>query len=526
MFLHFKRCIAGVVIALFIVLSAHADVFDVRSFGAVGDKSTKNTQAFQKAIDACNKAGGGTVLVPAGDFISGQLTLKSNVTLAFETGATLWASRDTLDYRRMMSGGDCQTYFLLADKCENIAITGRGTIHGTGEKSLRRHANDDLNDRPDFRIGMMNITNSRNVALKDITIKYSDTWTLIFHKCDGVFVDGVSILNNYYRINSDGIDPSSSKNVFISNCYLITGDDGICLKTIKGVPCENVVVDNCTIESVSTAIKLGTSSDGDFRDIHFSNCTVRNSGCGIGFFIKDGGTAERITFSNISIGTQEDLDALNNALKTTIIPIYIDIEKRRETSPIGAVRDITFSDIQVDTDRSILLQGMPESKITNITLKNITMRIDRASSYDARVKRGGGISNPNDERISKYIRMPSYCAIAYAEDITIDGFRVYVPGEVQKEYDRTAISVFETTGVRMSAVDRVAGGAVSQEPVALLHNCQNAMVYGNMARKGTKSFLGLSGKETKSVVLKANDLTGAASPVTMSPEVPKGAVAE
>lgn len=211
-----NRPIMSMGIVLLCCLPAQAKIYDITDFGAISNKAADNTQPIRKAITSCAAAGGGTVYVPAGDYGCGGLQLKSNVTLHLEAGATLWVSPNKAHY----TDGN---RFLYARDQKNITIRGRGTIHGTGQEDLGRKKGD-KRPRPDFRVGILQFVRCENVMIKDITVRYSDSWTFDLEFCQKVYITGVSILNNYYRVNADGIDPVSCKNVHISNCYIIAGD--------------------------------------------------------------------------------------------------------------------------------------------------------------------------------------------------------------------------------------------------------------------------------------------------------------
>jgi polygalacturonase len=272
-------------------------IYDVRRFGARPGRKSNDTAAFQSAIDACHQAGGGTVYVPSGEYLTGGLLLRSRVTIYLEAAATIYASTRPDDYRRHGPN------LITARKAEFVSVIGPGVLHGQGTKDLGRRPGAAFEPRPEFRTQVILLEGCRNVILRDFTILYSDSWACHLRRCDKVVIDGVTILNNYFRTNSDGMDPESCRNVRISDCHITAGDDCICLKTSDGIPCEDIVITNCTTESIATAIKLGTASEGDFRNITISNCTVRNSTVGVGFFIKDGGAIEGVTVSNLAIET-------------------------------------------------------------------------------------------------------------------------------------------------------------------------------------------------------------------------------
>ncbi len=435
-------------------------MFNVREFGAKGDKRHNDQPAIQSAIDACVKAGGGTVYLPSGDYLSGTIRLYSNVALKLEAGATLWASRSPQHYESQRSG-----HLILAKDAEHISIVGPGRIHGQATEDLGRRGD---GERPAFRTGIMLLESCRNVIIRDLTILYSDAWTIHLKRCDTVFIDGVTIINNYYRVNSDGIDPNSCRNVHISNCHIIAGDDCIVLKTTEPHPCENITVANCTLESIAAALKLGTESHGDFRNVHFSNCVIRNSSVGIGFYMKDGGTMERVTFSNISIETRESPSA-------QVYPIFMDIERRHPDSKIGRICDVIFRDILIHSGSGVLIQGMARSPIENLILQNVIFRVDRAEDYSKRRKAIGGRRTTSDERDTLYARQPSYVTLAHIDGLTLENLRVMIAEDVFRRYERSALICNEVeNGVIRNVYRRPLNDG--KPPVVSLLNCRDTLV--------------------------------------------------
>jgi hypothetical protein len=434
-------------------------MFNVREFGAKGDKRSNDRLAIQSAIDACVKAGGGTVYLPSGDYLSGAIRLYSNVTLKLGAGATLWASRSPQHYESQRSA-----HLILAKDAEHISIIGPGRIHGQATEDLGWRGE---GERPSFRTGIMLLESCKNVIIRDLTILYSDAWTIHLKRCDTVFIDGVTIINNYYRVNSDGIDPNSCRNVHISNCHIVAGDDCIVLKTTEPHPCENVVVTNCTLESIATALKLGTESHGDFRNVHISNCVIRNSSVGIGFYMKDGGIMEGITFSNISIEIRESPSA-------QVYPIFMDIERRHPDSKIGGIRDVIFRDILIHSGSGILIQGMPQSPIENLTLQNVTLRVNRAEDYSNRRKAIGGRRTTSDERDTLYARQPSYVTLAHINGLTLENLHVMIAEDVFERCERSALIC---NSVENGAIRNVYRRPVSGEkaPVISLLNCHDML---------------------------------------------------
>jgi hypothetical protein len=503
--------------------SGFAATFNIREFGAKADQTNNDASAIQAAIDACNKSGGGEVVVPSGNYFAGKIVLRSNVTLKLENGATIWASGNIEDYDKNPAKGE-HGYLFVAEKQENIAIVGEGKVVGTGQGELGRREDENKTTLPAHRFGMVQFTGCRNVHFRDFGMFYSEAHAVVFNECQDIFVNGVSIINNFLRTNTDGIDPTSCTNVFISNCHIVAGDDCICPKTEKGIPLENLVVENCILESIAGAVKLGTGSSGDFRDIKVSNCVIRNSGVGIGLFIKDGGTVERVSFSNISIETTSQDTPINSRLRNNIIPIYIDLGKRNPDSPLSRIRDVSFSDIQIESDNSIVIQGLPERAIENLTLRNISFRMTKAFDFSARTKREGGKSTYKDENNTRFVRQPTCIALANINGLTVDNVRVAIDENVFKQFDRSALAIFNSQHGVVENVRREPAGKTGGQPVVTFNNCAQMFVTGCFAPPGTPVFLGLSGEKTSGIHLAGNDLNQAATPVTRGKEVSSGAV--
>lgn len=503
---------------LLIAVPCQGRIHSISDYGAQGDKKTNDGPAIQAAIDACSAAGGGTVYVPAGDYFCGPLRLKSNVCLYLEIAATLWVSPDKEHYKD-------GNRFLYAEDEENVIIEGHGTIHGTGQEDLLRKRTDKRKERPAFRVGILRFIRCHNVSIKDITIRYSDTWTLDLEFCRNVLITGINILNNYYRVNADGIDPVSCQSVRISNCHIVAGDDCIVCKTREGVPCEDIVVTNCTLESIATAVKIGTESPSDFRNIHFSNCVIRNSTVGIGMYIKDGATAERISFTNCSIETIREPELVGTSLQNSVYPIFVDIEKRNDDSRIGRIRDLTFADIDIVTDNGILIQGMTASKIENLVMRNINMRINRGFDYSNRKKHiGGGSSNTEDKRLTIYAQKPSYATFANITGLTVDGLRVFIPDAIFESFKRSALSLCRAERSVVSDISRTPAGTGSGMPVITMENCRTALLTKCLVLPDTDVFLGLEGGNTKNISLVGNDLGRAKTAVKLSADVSKNQV--
>lgn len=446
-------------------------IFSVREYGAKGDKVSNDAPAIQAAIDACNRSGGGEVVVPPGNYFSGGIILKSNVTLKLENGATIWASGSIEDYDNRLVKDHAYLFEALGQ--ENIVIRGEGKFVGTGQSDLRRREGEAGMPFPRDRFGIVLFTGCKNVRLQDFRIRYSDAHTVVIRDCKDVFVDGISVFNNYFRTETDGIDPDSCTNVLISNCHIVAGDDAICLKTDNGKPLENVVVDNCILESVATAFKLGTGSSGDFRDIRVSNCVIRNSTLGVGLFIKDGGTVEGVGFSNLFIETTRQDVPINQRLRNDIFPIWIDLTKRNPNSPLSRVRDVTFDDIQIASDNSIVIQGMSQREIENLTLRGVNFHVNGAFDFSHRMEAEGGQSSYTGANKTRFVRQPTYIAVAHVHGLTVEDVGVVIPENVVEQFPRSAVSVFDSQEGVIRNIRREPEESRNAPSVVVLKDCQD-----------------------------------------------------
>lgn len=479
--------------------------FNIRDFGAKGDKVANDQAAIQAAIDACANSGGGIVYFPHGDYLTGTLQLRSGVTLLLDAKATIWVSRSPKHFENEHYG-----HLILAKGARDVAVIGSGKIQGYADQPLQKR------QHGEFRYGIMLFEDCHNVIIRGITIYYSDSWTIHLKRCEGVLVEGVTIRNNYDRINSDGINPNCCRNVRIVKCDIVAGDDCIAVKTTEPHPCEDVEVRDCVLETRATALKLGTESRGLFRNIRFSRCTIRNSTVGIGLYMKDGGTMENVSFSEISIETRPTPDARS-------FPIFMDIERRHKDSDLGFIRNVMLERISIRTGSGILIQGMPERPIEGLIMQGISLHVTRFEDYSQRRKHIGGSRTTSDERDVIYARQPSYATIAHVKGLKVRDFTADISGEVHNKCERSAIWLHEVEGGTLANILRTPPTG-EKLPIIMLHNCRFISVMECKAPLGTKVFLAVSGKHTEGIVLEGNRLEMAEQPIGASSEVREGAI--
>lgn len=269
--------------------------FRVKDFGAKGDGTTLDTKAIQAALDAAAKAGGGTVLLTPGTYLSGSIFVKSHTTLEVQQGATLIGSEKLDDYAMMptrVAGIEMTWPAALVNVYEqqDVKITGPGTIDGNGKvwwdgywalrrqydpKGLRWAADYDAK-----RPRLIQIYKSTQVTLSGPLLTRSGFWTVHICYSDHVHVDGVTIRNNVggRGPSTDGIDIDSSKNVLVEHADISDNDDAICLKAGRDAdglrvnrPDEDIVVRDSTVRDGAAAITIGSETSGGFRNIEVYN---------------------------------------------------------------------------------------------------------------------------------------------------------------------------------------------------------------------------------------------------------------
>ena len=336
---------------------------NLKKFGAVGDGVTLNTKAFEKAITALEKKGGGHLVVPAGVWFTGPIVLKSNIDLHLEVGAVIQFSGDEALYpviQTSFEGLDtrrCQSP-LSANGAENISITGKGVIDGNGqfwrpvkkgkmsegqwkevlerpggveakkgywvpnqayadaEKSANMNVPKASTDEEWNRIKrflrpvMVSLVNCKNVLLQGVIFQNSPAWNIHPLMCENIILDDVLARNPFYAQNGDALDLESCKNALIVNSKFDAGDDGICIKSGKdkdgrrrGRPCENVVVDGCTVFAGHGGFVVGSEMSGGVRNILVENCQFLGTDVGLRFKSTRGrgGIVENIFIDNVSM---------------------------------------------------------------------------------------------------------------------------------------------------------------------------------------------------------------------------------
>jgi len=385
--------------------SPDQNVFNVRSFGAVGDGKNLDSPAINQAISAAAEAGGGTVLLPAGTYLSGSIHLQSNIHLLIDAGATVLGAPQSLNVYdetepfpgiAYQDGGHCYFHnsLIWGENLTNVFITGHGTINGGGltrdsgilDKMCGYDHFQRLNTNvfKPVRLGNKAIALKlcKNVLIRDITIFHGGHFGILVTGCDNLTIDNVTI-----DTNRDGMDLDCCRNTVVSNCRINSpNDDGLCPKSTYALGetrlTENLTIVNCQVSGFKEGtlldgtmvpqpgglgrIKFGTEASGGFRNCTVANCTFRSCR-GLALEEVDGGILENITINNLSM-----MDVQHYA-------IYLTTGKRNRAPDVktpSRMRNILISNVIADgvgKMSGIQIMGLPEQPIEGVRLENIRL---------------------------------------------------------------------------------------------------------------------------------------------------------
>ena len=361
----------------------------VADFGARADGDTLNSKSIQAAIDFASANGGGRVVFTPGNWVTGTVYVKDNVTLHLESGATLLGSLNPWDYVKDPYVGWTSMIFALKQK--NIGITGGGTIDGRGftvanhmvEYIHRGLFEDPLKlDRPNEVNRPQNIyfRECDGVTIKDVFLKDPGSWNQTYDQCHNVYVEGIRVDSKSYW-NNDGIDIVDCEDVIIRNCYIDAADDIFCFKSHSANHmCKNVLLENCVGRSSANGIKFGTVSKGGFKNFTIRNMTIFDTyRSAITFAAVDGAEIENITVDGIRslhtgnvifLRTGERWNRPKPPYMRNIVIRNVYAEVPLDKPDAGYNYEGPIEDLPRNISPCIIA-GIPNHKIENVLMENI-----------------------------------------------------------------------------------------------------------------------------------------------------------
>jgi polygalacturonase len=465
-------------------------VYNIKDYGAVGDGQTLNTAAFEKAIMACSSAGGGVVLVPAGLWLTGPIEFQSNVNLHTERGALVIFSTDHSLYPILMPEGKPASP-IYGNKLENIAVTGEGIFDGggdtwrplkktkaaptlwseltksggvvssdgsmywptrqaiEGEEYLKKlkgkkgsTANDYLPARDFMRPTLLLITNSNHVLIDGPTFKNSPMYVINPRFCSNLIIRNVTVNNEYYAQNGDGIDLSSCRNAIVFHCTVNAGDDGICMKSSHAgskdagdEALQNVIIAECIVYHAHGGFVIGSNTDGGMRNVYVTNCDFVNTD--IGIRIKSargrGGLVHDIYIDNVYMH-----DILNEAI---LFSTYYEDDKKLKNVEVNErtprFRDFYISNIFCNNAKTaISITGLPEMAVSSIHFSDMAISA-----------RGAVIATEAADISLKNVKIhspiPTLVTLNNARNFTFDNIG----------YDKNTITLISASGEKTKSIN-------------------------------------------------------------------------
>jgi len=401
-------------------------------FGGKNDGVSLNTEAFKKAIEACNQHGGGHVVVTNGVWLTGPIEIKSNVDLHVDKGAIILFTRDHTQYPMINAGKGVRTlttaFPIYSIHSENIAITGSGSIDGAGDSwrpvkkvkttpaqwdeftrtgviskdgkiwwpsyeamngeeylakftDKKPDSSEYLKARDYLRPHMVYFYDCKNVFLDSITLKNSPMFMFYPNNCTNLYLHKVTVYNEWWAQNGDGIDISASKNVILYDCSVNAGDDGICMKSSgknnNGPQLENILILACKVFKAHGGFSVGSNTDGGMRNIYVKDCIYDGTDVGINMKSNSGrgGLVENIYIDNI---------VMKNIVKEAILfnAYYENVPAGKEakdvkttaTDKIPEFTNIHISNIFCEgANTGVSITGLPYMPVHDIYFSNMSI---------------------------------------------------------------------------------------------------------------------------------------------------------
>jgi uncharacterized protein YjbI with pentapeptide repeats len=489
---------------------AHASDVVVTTYGAKGDGATLNSVSIQKAVDDCNKRGGGKVIFPSGQYLSGTIVLKDNVTLSLQKGAVILGSTNVEDYQNLDPfadglGTDVGWALIVAVDAKNIGLEGDGAIDGQGAKLKAQQVITD--NRPEGkrwgrRPFLLRIVRCTGVSVKGVTLFYAAAWT-----------------SHYFQSTRLCIEIDGCQDVQIKNCDINSGDDALCFKTTSSkMACSDIVVSGLRLKSGQGAIKMGTESMAAFENIKISDCYVydTNNG-GIKLLTVDGAQLRNVDISNIEMVNVKTPILCRLGSRLSVFRKGQDTRQATgtfENVVIRGVKAVAADSSQLTSPSGILISGVPGHDITGLTLENIDISL-----------LGGGTAEQSrvavPEAVDKYPEVKTFGPTIPAYGLWarhVNGLKlVNVRFHLKQNDLRPAFVCEDGKGITITNWDLPETNGA--QAVIRLENVQGAKISEVNVRGSAQTFLRVEGKDSRNMKLSKNKTPGIAKAIEIAPEV-------
>ncbi len=496
----------------------HGTVFNILDYGAHNDGSVNAADAFRRAIAAAKAAGGGTVFVPAGHYVSGPIEMVSNLTLNFDAGAIVNFPAAMLPFTPgRQQGIETLTPVPLigGHDLENVAVTGRGVLTSNNGDWMKLHGRsqakgddpgsangphwenmlnglnagkpiskeEDEKVAAELRPSFIRFMNSKNILVDGLRFIGSPMWTVHLLYSENAVVENL-VIETYPGVHTDGIVIDSSRFVKLANDYIDTGDDGIVIKSGKDAdglrvnrPTEDVAITNCTVHHAHGAVSIGSETSGSIRNIVASNITVKDTtnGARIKSSRGRGGVVEDIRFDN---WTMENVGEAIVVTNYYLMEGEVHLPQGPVTNKTPIFRNIAISHMTINGAKKLIdIDGLPEMPIQTLRISDVigTGKVGMTADNTDGLELHNVQLNPSTG--------PAF-TVDHSVNLELDGVEERTP--------------------------------LANVPVIRLDNSPGAIVRNSRAFTGTGVFLSAGKGQLQQTILEGNALKNAATPTEES----------